>query len=94
MSVGDTDERVGSVAAVVSDDEGADAGGIGLKGERHQVVHQPDMLLIIRGNTGGTLGARHEGDGFLRSFDALLEFPDGGEVFVEFPAVGGTELGF
>ena len=52
VTVGDADERIRPVVAVVRRDEGGDARRVALESQRHQVIHQPQMLFVLLGDAG------------------------------------------
>ncbi len=95
VAVGDADLRVGAITAVVGDDEGGDAGGVGLEGEGHEIKHEFDVLfvVVIVGDDGGLFGGGDDDVEFSVAVDAAFDVADGGEVFVDFAAIGGTEVG-
>ena len=92
VTVANTDVWIRAVAAVVGDDEGGDAGGVGLEGEGHHVEHELHLLLVGLEHLGGVDADGRLGSAELRgALDAALEVADGGEVFVELAAVGVAE---
>ena len=54
MAVGDANLRIRPVADLARDHERHDARDIGLVGQRHQVVHQLDVLLVVERHTRRT----------------------------------------
>ena len=92
VGVGDADIGEAAIGTVVGEEEGGDAGGVGLEGEDLEVEHQADVVLVVVGDAGG-LGVIGEGLGELGGVaEAALDVADGGEVLVEFLFVGGAEL--
>ena len=94
VAFGDADFAEGAVGAVGGGHEADDAGGVGLEGEQHQVVHDPNVFAVFDGDPGGCVHARilwqAEALGFL---DADFEFAHAGEVLVEFLLIARAELG-
>ena len=78
VALGDADLGKGAVAAFVREQEGRDAGRVGLESEQHHVVHQ--LECIPRSSPGMPAGV---GTGRVRDFakllgllDALLDLAD------------------
>ena len=92
VAVRNSDKRIGPVAAVVRHNKRRDARGIGLKGQRQHVKHQPDLLFIIlkhfrRGDAIGNRSLK-----FFRALHSQLDFAHGGQVFVQLAAVGRAKI--
>ena len=92
VPIGHADERIRPVVAIVRRDEGGDTRRVALERQRHQVIHQPQMLFILLGHAGRAGKIRLCGGEFFGLLDALLQFADGGEVFVQLMTVGVAEL--
>ena len=60
MPLGDAEERVRPVAAVVREHEGRDARRVGLEGQGQQIEHQPDVALVVVRDAGGLLDVRRQ----------------------------------
>ena len=95
VGFGDADFRVGAGALFEADEDGGDAGGVGLEGEGHEFEHEPGVLGHVGGDAvGGGFDALGPGRcGLFGGFDALFEFADGVEIFGEFALVGAAERG-
>ena len=67
-----------------------------LERQRHQIEHQPRVLVVIFGNAGGRLVHRREPSGvlLLGLLDAGFDIADRIHVFVHLLAVGGAQDAF
>ncbi len=77
----------------VRNHKGRDPRGVRLEGQRQQILHNADVLLVIlrdRRRFGVVRTRRNE---LLCLLEALFDFVHGRHVFVEFAAVGDTQVG-
>ncbi len=91
MALGDAERGEGVSAGLGGKHEGGDRSAACLEGQHHEVAHQPHVLLVIGGHSGGQrrIGAGGE---TLERRDAPLDLADGGEVFVELAPVALAEV--
>ena len=89
----DPDLGVGAHALLAADQEGADAGQVGLPGDQHQVEHQVGVLLEVGGDAGRLLDLRQPAAALrLGDLDAPLDVADRIEVPGQLRAVAAAEL--
>src|SRR5262245_31664101 len=94
VALGNADSRVTTVAPVVGKDERGDARGVALKREDEHVGHEPNMLLIVRGDTQRPRVSRPACDARgAGAQDALFDLPDPGEILIELASVGDPQRG-
>ena len=94
MGIGHADLRIGAVADLAADHEGADARDVGLHRQYLQIDHQPDMLVERGRNTGGPFQRRRLRirRGQRGALDALLDIACRFQIFVELVPVGRTQV--
>ena len=94
MALGDIDLGEGPVAPLVGQQEGGDAGGVGLEGQDHHVEHELDVLpetcagMPARRFHGGVRDVLE----LFGPFQPAFDFPDAGQVFVELLLIVAAEL--
>ncbi|HIC53184.1 MAG TPA: hypothetical protein EYO97_05075, partial [Gemmatimonadetes bacterium] len=86
--------RVGSSTQLATEHEGEDAGDVGLIGEREQVEHQLDVLLVGVGHADRTsqLGKLGVGTLGLSQLDPALERADRVEILGDSRAIARTDV--
>ena len=95
MTFGNADVGKGTVAAVVREQHRRHAGGVRLKRQHHDVVHELDVLRVIGGNAGGRGHHRifHVAE-LLGLLDARLQFANAGQILVQLVLVARIEPAF
>ncbi len=100
----DVEERIKEAGEVAAEQEGGDAGLVGLESERDDVAHEPHVFANIFGEA--VIGARHRERGtslvaravvgrvFHRpgALDPFLDLANAGEILVELPLIGAADL--
>ena len=95
MAFGNADVGERTVAAVVREEHGGHAGGIGLERQHHDVIHELDVLRVIGGDADGRFDHRVFGVAeLLRLLDARFQFADAGQVLIQFGLVARTKAAF
>ena len=95
VAFGHADELVAAVASFVGEDEGAEAGEVGLEGEDLQVSQRLHVLAVFLRDAGGLLDGRLDlGVFFLVAVESAFHLADAREVLIELAAVSPAELGF
>ena len=74
------------------DDEGGDAGGIGLEGEYHHVAHQRNVLIEIRRDARWGVHLRICHRHAFGLFDAPLDLSHARQVLVELLTIASIQL--
>lgn len=92
MALGDSDLAEGAIVPVVSQAEGGDARGVGLKHHDHQVEHDVVIFRLIGRDTLRGFGGRVRlGPAHLRCLNARLDLPHSNQVLIEFSLVASRQ---
>ena len=93
VALADANGLEAAVAAVVSLQEGADSCGVGLESQDQHVEHQAEVFFVISGNSSRLFEIGEFLGKLFGPLDTLFDFPNTGEVLIQFLAVRVAEFG-
>ena len=84
VAFGDANHWIGRIAAFVTKHESRNASRISLKGQYHQVVHQPNVLAYVGRLFGRMSQIRVQIDWLGKSLNTLLDVANAGEILIQY----------